>query len=99
MGRASLYVYYRVRAAELARARALTALLLERIHSRFGVRGRVLTRCDEPDLWMEIYDPVADPASFRAALDETCAQIEFAAVLLPDEIRHCECFVEQPPCA
>jgi hypothetical protein len=99
MGSASLYVYYRVRTVELARARALTALLLDRIDSRFGVRGRVLTRCDEPDLWMEIYDPVSDPTGFRAALDETCAQIDFATVLAPGQLRHCECFVEQPPCA
>jgi hypothetical protein len=99
MGSASLYIYYRVRTPELARARALTTLLLDRIDSRFGVRGRVLTRCDEPDLWMEIYEPVADPAVLRAALDEACAQIEFSAILAPGQVRQCECFVESPPCA
>jgi hypothetical protein len=99
MGSASLYVYYRVRTAELAHARALIRQLLDRIDSRFGVRGRVLTRCDEPELWMEIYDPVVDPVGFQAALEEICAQIEFAAVLAPDQIRHCECFVESVPCA
>jgi hypothetical protein len=99
MGGASLYVYYRVRSAELARARALTALLLDHMNTRFGVRGRLLTRCDEPDLWMEIYESVPDPAGFRAMLDETCAQLEFAAVLAPGQVRHCECFVETPPCA
>jgi hypothetical protein len=99
MGRASLYVYYRIRPAERVRACALTALLLDRVDRQFGVRGRVLTRCDEPDLWMEIYEPVAQPAAFRAALDETCAQIEFATILAPGQVRHCECFLEPPPCA
>jgi hypothetical protein len=99
MGQASLYVYYRVRSADLARARALAALLLETINRRCGVRGRLLARCEEPDLWMEIYEPVADPAAFRAALDQACAQIGFAAVLAPGQFRHCECFLEAQPCA
>ena len=99
MSSASLYVYYRVRTSELVRARVLVCQLVDRIDRRCGIRGRVLSRCDEPDLWMEVYDPVADPEHLRAALDETCAQIEFAAVLAPDETRHCECFMEQPPCA
>lgn len=99
MGNASLYVYYRVRSDALERARALTALLLERIDRGFGVRGRLLARCDEPALWMEVYEQVPDHARLRAALDDACAQIGFTAILPAGEIRHCECFLETPPCA
>jgi hypothetical protein len=96
---ASLYVYYRVRPDALDRAQALSRTLLDRIAQRLRVRGRLLRRCDEPALWMEIYESVADPAGLQATLEEECTRLDFVAVLLPGEVRHCECFVEMQPCA
>jgi hypothetical protein len=90
----AFYVYYRVNpeAAPLARLRVET--LFERVQERFGVRGRLLTKRSEPNLWMEVYEDVADATLFEPALQGEAASLGFGALLLSGSERKVECFQE-----
>ena len=80
------YVYYRVTQPEQAG-----------IVVRSGVRGRLLTKRDEPGLWMEVYEGVKDAPAFEAELDRLIRAMKLEVFLEPGSRRHTECFEE--PCA
>lgn len=89
------FIYYRVREeldAEVAQAavRAMQAEL-ERTH---GVRGRLLTRLNEPATWMEVYADVADPTRFEAALGAAVNAAALDSHLAEGTVRHIERFIE-----
>lgn len=86
------YVYYRVLTAETARARAVVEAVQAVLGEDTGIRGRLLRRSDDPSTWMEIYEDVADPPRFEAALERLLAQHGFEACLAPDSRRHTERF-------
>jgi len=89
------YVYYRVtrpQQAGLAGRGMQSELLL-----RSGVRGRLLSKRDEPGLWMEVYEGVNDAAAFEAELDRLVAAFKLESFLESGSRRHTECFEE--PCA
>jgi len=92
-----VYVYYRV-AADTAPARARIHALMTEVETRTGVKGCLLARCDDPSTWMEIYAPVARPASFRRAL-AALATRHGAQLLARDGQRHVESFGALPPLA
>jgi len=52
-----------------------------------------LIRCDDPTMWMEIYQGIVDFAAFVAALDTVAGSLNCAAFTLGE--RHLECFI--PP--
>lgn len=89
------YVYYRVTRPQQAgvAVRGMQSELLV----RSGVRGRLLTKRDEPDLWMEVYEGVNDAPAFEAELDSLIAAMKLDGFLAPGSRRHTECFEE--PCA
>ena len=62
-----------------------------------GVRGRLLTKRDEPGMWMEVYEGVNDAPAFEAELDRLIAAMKLEGFLEPGSRRHTECFEE--PCA
>jgi hypothetical protein len=86
------YVYYRVRRAATDAARACVAQLQAGVERRTGIRGRMLTRCDEPELWMEVYDNVRDRPDFEAILDAAVLASGLATHLEPGAARKVECF-------
>lgn len=92
----ALYIYYRVDPAEEAAARQRVEALLRAVEARTGIRGRRMCKQGEPSLWMEVYDPVPDPAALQTALRETEAQLAIHAVLMPGSTRKTEHF---RPCA
>jgi hypothetical protein len=94
---AHVYVYYRV-AADHAAAREAVAALLAAVEAATGVAGRLLARRDDPATWMEIYEPVADPAAFLHRLAELARHHRVAAIA-GDGHRHAECFAPLPPLA
>lgn len=67
------YVYYRVVIAETARVRAVLEAVQAALGEDTGVRGRLLRCSDDPSTWMEIYEGVADPPRFEAALERSPA--------------------------
>ncbi|MFN0037981.1 MAG: DUF4936 family protein [Burkholderiales bacterium] len=91
----SYYIYYRVSDPRLANP--VLTRLFELMGTRAGVRGRLLVRRDEPDLWMEIYEDVEQPAQFEQTLAQCVDELQFTGLLPPEGTRNLECFRE--PCA
>jgi hypothetical protein len=87
------YIYYRVAPAEAGRARAVVDAVQSALRQDTGIEGRLLRRDDDTSTWMEIYETVADPLRFEAALARLLAQHGFDACLAPDSRRHTERFV------
>jgi hypothetical protein len=92
-----VYVYYRV-ASDDAGARAAIAALQVAVEAETGIAGRLLSRCDDPATWMEVYEPVADTAAFARRLEDL-AQRHRAAAITGDGRRHAECFAPLRPLA
>lgn len=90
----SYYIYYRVDAAQADACAASVQKLLTAVQERTGIQGRVLKKRNEPLLWMEIYEPVADEAKFEWELAEAVAASGITALLQDGSARHTECFAE-----
>jgi hypothetical protein len=90
----AFYIYYRIDPQAAARARVQVATLLERVRQRCGVRGRLLTKHGDPNLWMEVYENVVDAARFESALQAETAALGLEALLLSGGERKVECFRE-----
>lgn len=86
------YIYYRVAPPEAARAREVVDAVQSALRHDAGVEGRLLRRDDDPSTWMEIYEAVADPHRFEAALARFLAQHSFDGCLAADARRHTERF-------
>jgi hypothetical protein len=86
------FVYYRIEPARAGQARGLVEHLFEQLHQACGVRGRLLTKRDDPDLWMEIYEPVIDGARFDTIMRTEQEALRFSDVLLAGSKRSVECF-------
>lgn len=86
------YIYYRVAPSETARARAVVGAVQSALHQDTGIHGRLLRRDDDPSTWMEIYEGVADPLRFEAALERLLAQHGFDGCMALDSHRHTERF-------
>jgi hypothetical protein len=86
------YVYYRVRPEVTDAARACVAQLQAGIEREVGVRGRTLARCDESELWMEVYENVRNRTAFEATLSAVAEASGLAQHLEPGSARKVECF-------
>jgi len=85
------YIYYRVDAAQAARAAARVDTLLRALAPYCGAPPRRLVRCDDATTWMEVYEDIADWPAFEAALQERLDALGIAGLL--DGPRHLERFV------
>lgn len=86
----SYFVYYRVSRPQLAGV-AVRGMQSELLASS-GVSGRLLTKRDEPGLWMEVYEGVRDASAFEAELDRLIAAMKLEGFLESGSRRHTECF-------
>lgn len=89
----SLYIYYRIAASYAADARVEVEGLIDALTRQFAVSGRLLRALDDATLWMEIYENVAEPLRFEAALNQSLAQTRFESWLSPGSMRRTERFV------
>jgi hypothetical protein len=91
-----LFVYYRIDPTQAAAAaRAVDALLVQ-LAPYCDTPPRRLARCDEPELWMEVYEGIVDFASFARQLDEAVRVLDCHRFIEGE--RHLESFcVPQPP--
>lgn len=88
----SFYVYYRVAAGRAALARRQIDCLQEQLAQSTGIRGRLMTKRDEPTLWMEIYEDIADAGPFEHALEAAVRELRIDELLVAGTERHLECF-------
>jgi len=86
------YIYYRVVPSDAARVRSVVEAVQSALAQETGVEGRLLRRDDESSTWMEIYECVADPPRFEAALERALALYGFDGCLTADSRRHTERF-------
>ncbi|KAB2970701.1 MAG: DUF4936 family protein [Zoogloea sp.] len=70
--------------------------LQDDLRHRTGIAGRFLRKADDPWTWMEIYENVADPVVFDAALEQAVECHGLDRFLDEGGRRHIERFV---PCA
>lgn len=96
MPQSHYYIYYPVRIgmeADLSRA---LYNLQDDLRHQTGIAGRFLRKADDPWTWMEIYEDVADPVAFDAALEQAVERHGLERFLDEGGRRHIERFV---PCA
>lgn len=85
------YIWYRV-AGDLVAARAAVDALLADVFLHAGVTGRRLVRRDDPWIWMEIYEHVADVKLFERELNAGIARHDVTR-WAEDGVRHTEPFL------
>ena len=84
------YIYYRV--ASPTRARKLVQHIQSALEMETGIDGRLLTKRDDPSMWMEIYEGVGDGGKFEQALGAILRAADFTSALAAGSERHMECF-------
>ena len=93
LGRAvSYFIYYRVALGRESAAREHVQRLQGGLHRSTGVRGRLMTKRGEPNLWMEVYEGVRDAGGFERALELALSDGEFDCLLAEGSQRRVECF-------
>jgi len=90
-----VYIYYRIDPAQADAAAHAVDALLTQLTPYCAIPPRRLVRCDEPELWMEVYEGIADWAAFETALQ--VAEAGLTQVGIPFDSRHCECFCPPLP--
>jgi Domain of unknown function (DUF4936) len=90
----SYYIYYRIEPVKAAACEARTRELLNSMKIATGVAGRLLKKRGEPNLWMEIYEGIADDAKFEWELADAAGRLNMQEFLLPGTARYVECFQE-----
>jgi Domain of unknown function (DUF4936) len=88
----SCYVYYRVASGLESMARERVRRLQQQLGASLGLCGRLLVKRGEPNLWMEVYEPVHDPAALERELDTAVRALELDRVLTQGSQRHAEWF-------
>ena len=88
----SCFVYYRVLPDHVAEASMAARQMVEQMRAVTGVNGQLMTKVNEPLLWMEIYDDIGDQAAFLSAMQECVAQTKLGSWLQGERQRHTEIF-------
>jgi len=88
----SYFIYYRVAPGREPPAREQVARLQAKLAAVIGARGRLMTKRGEPDVWMEVYEAVTDPARFERVLHDAVQELGIVEMLAPGSVRHVECF-------
>ena len=86
------YIYYRVPAEVAEELRPRVLAMQAAITGETGTTGKLVTKVDEPLLWMEIYDGIDDCAAFSRILEEAIAVSRFID-LMPAPARKTEVFL------
>ena len=90
----NFYIYYRVDPQKAGACEPLVRQLFEAVREATGIQGRLLKKHGEPNLWMEVYEGVADEAKFEWELAEIAGRLKLQDYLQADTTRHLECFVQ-----
>jgi hypothetical protein len=90
----SYYIYYRVQPEKAAACERAVREVLSSIRAATGKAGRLMKKRGEANLWMEVYEGVADDAKFEWELADAAGRLKIQDYLLPGSGRHVECFEE-----
>ena len=90
-----LYVYYRIDPAQASAAACAIDALFIRLAPYCVTPPRRLARCDEPELWMEVYEGIADFTAFFRQLDEAVQALGCHRFIEGE--RHLESFCAHQP--
>ena len=88
----SCYVYYRVAPDHIAEASRAARQTVEQMRSLTGVDGQLMTKVNEPLLWMEVYEDIGDEAAFLSTMCKCVEQTNLARWLQGERQRHTEIF-------
>lgn len=88
----SYYIYYRVAPGREQLAQQKVRNLQSQIARGADVQGRLLTKRGAADVWMEVYEDVADANRFESALQAAAAEAHLEACLVAGSRRNLECF-------
>ena len=90
--RASIYIYYRVRADHTLPAEAAARAIISAVADHCSSAGRLLQKIDDPLVWMEVYDEVADAEALSRALTDAATESGIERHLEAGSSRHVEKF-------
>jgi hypothetical protein len=88
------YLYYRIDPVKANLAASRVGLLLNMLAGHCSQAPRHLSRCDDPHMWMEIYEGIADFPAFTSALNSAVETFDCAEFTLGE--RYLECFTAPP---
>ena len=88
------YIYYRVDPQQEAKATEAAQTVLRHVAAAMKIQGILRKKCDEPNLWMEVYEGIADRVPFETALQEAEQESGILQILNAGERRHRECFTD-----
>jgi hypothetical protein len=88
----SFYIYYRVDPAKAGACEPRVRELLTLMRKVTGVQGRLMVKRDEANLWMEVYENVADDSRFEWELADAAGKLKLKDFLQNGTGRHVECF-------
>lgn len=88
----SCYVYYRVCADQVDNAHQAAHTLVSMLGERLQIGARLLTKVDEPLLWMEVYEDIGDRDAFLAAMNACSRDTGITRYLAANGPRHVELF-------
>lgn len=91
----SCFVYYRVDPARTADCESAIRSVLAEVRAGTGITGRLMKKRGEPDLWMEVYEGIADEAKFERELAGATGRHRVGDYLLPGSRRHVERFEDK----
>ena len=89
----NFYIYYRVVPDKADALEARVHEMQIALHHQTGIAGRLLKKRNEPHLWMEVYENIANSESFEYALKHVVEEYHIHKFLEPGSQRHTECFV------
>lgn len=88
-----VYIYYRVPVSAAAELRRRIVAVQASLAQSTESVGRLLSKADEPLLWMEVYEGIVDRLAFAAALEQAMAA-QRVADLIPAATRKTEIFAD-----
>jgi hypothetical protein len=90
-----VYLYYRIDPAQTDLATTRIDTLLKAMAPHCSQPPRRLSRCDDPNTWMEIYESIAAFETFSDALNVAVQTLNCAEFTSGE--RHLECFSAPAP--
>lgn len=96
MARFAYYIYYRISPGRDVHILRAVQKAQTEVAAATGAEARLLVKRDEPDLWMEVYEGIADAVDFERALAAAVERHALAMLVLDGTSRKTETFVESP---